>query len=102
MITMAGTIIFDRLDWYADNSEVFEQARERFAVILKWLAGHHMLNPEGIEVAQQPISDEFSLSSSLLTSDGIKFLSAHYEKWLFNEGVSDPISTAVLDDSLAQ
>lgn len=96
MIKFPEATIFDRLDWY-EKPEIYEQAKERFAVLMRWLLTHDMLNADGKAIAERGIQDDFLLYDGVLTDEGTAFLEKHYEKWLFSEGMSDPITTDMLD-----
>ena len=94
---IADREIFDKLDWY-ENDEVHAQARDRFAVLMKWLDAHGMLTDDG--KSELEIPDDFVLYDGLLTEQGVLFLKDHYESWLFSGGTSDPIDTTQLDEAV--
>jgi len=100
MMRWGNFTVYDRMEWYASNGLLFEQARERFAVLMQWLDAHGMLNTDGNAAAKEPIPDDFSLSDGLLTEQGTQFLAVHYESWLFSGGTSDPIDTKLLDEAV--
>lgn len=91
--------IFDRMGWY-ERSEVFEQAKKRFSVLMAWLYDHDMLNEDGRATVKSGIQDDFLLYDGILTSEGTSFLKIYYEDWVFTEGLSDPITTRILDAAL--
>jgi hypothetical protein len=96
---IADRTIFDRLDWYG-RPEVYEQAKQRFSVLMKWLLDHNMLNDDGKAITESGIQDDYVLYDGILTAEGTTFLTKQYEGWGFAEGTSNPITTRRLDAAI--
>jgi hypothetical protein len=87
--------VFDKLDFYSSNKAVYDQAKQRLGVLMRFLSAQGVLTALGKEVVSIP--SDFTLTDRLVTPAGLALLIKGYERWTFGPGTSDPI-TISLDD----
>lgn len=74
--------IYDKAKWHIDGNMAQDIVVKHFNFIFQWLNAHNMLNENGKEEIEIGIDDEISLTSNMLTNDGISFLDRYYDKLL--------------------
>ena len=75
---------YDSVDWQINGKhpQKIEFIKSLFSTVMKWLKNHKMLSKTGIESFKTGIDEDFSITSDMLTIDGNKFLTKHYNKWI--------------------
>ena len=71
--------IFDKAAWQIDNGVPYEIVEEHFSLVFNWLNEQGLLSADGKEILDIGIDESVSLSDSLVTEDGAKFLEMFYE-----------------------
>lgn len=81
---MTESYTIDKISWHTDvhgNPESKSNIFKRFWIITKFLQDHN-LTIRIIANSESEISDDFSIESSDLTSEGLDFMKSTYDKWI--------------------
>lgn len=74
--------IIDKAAWQIDGGIPEELVVKHFQIVFLWLDEHEMLSDEGVEELEDGIDSCASLNEDLVTSEGLVFLDACYDKYL--------------------
>ena len=70
--------VFDKAQWHIDAGEAIEEVVAKFRVVFEFLDRRNMLSTEGRELLAFGIDSSVSLNERMVTEEGFKFLSEHY------------------------
>lgn len=70
---------YDKASWHIDGGETEEDVVARFKVIFIFLADMKMLSDDGLETLEYGMDSSVSLNSTMVNTDGEKFLDTYYE-----------------------
>lgn len=79
-----GEMVWDRAEWQTSDFRPEDAARP-ILLVLHWLRRRQLLTERGIAMLSAP-ADSVSLTSSLVVSSAVQFLSSHYEHWQETDG----------------
>ncbi len=82
---MSNIEVYDKVSWHfpeGQNCPSLEAAKVHFIAVMEWLKENNLLSKEGKEVVELGVDSEFSITSSMLNSEGNKVFKKHYSDWL--------------------
>jgi hypothetical protein len=100
---MSGQFIIFQVSWLTQvpgNEHRRDQIVEHFFQLTKFLQDNHLVRHRLMET-RDDITDDFSLSSSDLTDEGLALMRAGYDKWLGKvDNGMDPSDVSLLEKAL--
>lgn len=92
-----SVVVYDKAKYQIENGIDISTVKKHFEIIFNWLSSKSLLSDEGQEILEIGIDSEVSLNSKMLTDEGNKFISKHYDEILKNHKYGDKNISQFLD-----
>jgi len=90
--------IIDKASWQLDGGASEHWVRNHFKTVFEWLYGKKWLTPDGVEIVDEWLYSDASLSERTVGQQGLSFLEECYDEYVTRVTVANNDGAQVLEE----